>query len=389
MATKNLATASSKKLYLIFALSFGAGILIAVALYFWFQKNPQTSKIQDSDWAIAVLTEKDIAEVTDTKGDIRSQPIEFNDHMEPEEASAPYKSVVGRGTMDRNTGLIFVSNAIVSFNSREEAQNFMTTKSNGKTKLTPKKQYGEASAVYFQEADEIDPASVTYRLTQATVAMKIQVFDRPNRLDEGTNSVTMATAAEEKLLSLAEKLAAKQLEKTKRVLNGFERFSNEPQNVAMRKLPKTIAGATYIGTAKVEGSDWLGITRDFEHNTFEGFQSGGLTRFHHTTRPKEAVEVVVLEFKTPEQAAAYQNNFLNTGVAVDETIDISEIELPESIDAFAGGLLQETLAEIQAVKGRFIVDISILSPFDVIDKEAAVSDLTKIAETVLSEFSEK
>src|SRR3989338_96550 len=383
MPTKNTySQAALKKWYVIFALSLAGGILIAVALYFWFQKNPQTSKIQDSDWALAILTEKEIAEATDSQGEIRTQLIEFNDHMEPEEKGAPFKSVIGRAIIDRKTGNIFAGNAIVSFNSREEAKNFVTVKSEGETKLTPQKQYGESSIVYFQEANEFDPANVTYRLTQATVAAKIQVFDR-------NNAITSADEGEKELLPFAEKLAAKQLERIKRVLNGFERFSNEPQNIAMRKLPKTVADTTYLGTAKVEGSDWLGTLRDFENDTFEGFQSGGLARFQVNKRPKEAIEIVILEFKTPELASAYQSELLKTGVAADESVQSSEIELPESIDSEADGLAQETLAEIQSAQGRFVVDISILSPFDVLNQEAAVEDLIKISEKILGEFNEK
>lgn len=375
------ASMSKKKITWIFVASILGGLVLALLFWLWLEKNPQIGKVSSSDLALALLSEDDIATAADAKGRVRAQLIELNDHMEPEAGGAVYKTFVARLAVDRVTGAPFATNAVLLYDTAEQAKNFMTTKASGNDALTLGTTYADESLAYYSAESDSEPASVTVRLVDGAIGGKVQVFDMDS-------SVTSAEQAKSKLLPVAEKMAKKQASKISDLLLGTTRFSNEASNRAMAKLPESVAGATAIGQAKVKDTEWLAITGDLTSDSMPGFASGALARFQVTARPNEAIEVTVLEFDSADRAKEYYSKFLTEGVAVDESIGAQQMTLPSDLADEAAGLLQETLVEIQSAQGKFLVDVSIISPYTTIEKDAAVADVTEIARTILGSFTE-
>lgn len=361
--------------------SLTVGILLALAFGWWLQKNPQVGKMSDSDLALALLSEKQIGEASERSGRVRSQLVEFNDHMEPEAAGAPYKSFVGRLTIDRISLAPFLSNSVMLFAEKPDPINFMNVKSQGNDSLSLSKKYGDGSVAYFSPASDFDPAHVTIRLYDGLVGSKVQVFDTAGNIQNSNQ-------AAEELLPIAEKLAAEQETNLETSIFGTRRFSQITLNDAMQQLPETINGATLIGMSEVKDTEWLAITGDFQTEKMKGFVSGGLVRFRLDARPDEAVEVTVLEFDSPETAADHHSTFLTQGVAVDPQAGAQQFELPDDLASAGKGLIQPTLAEIQSPQGAFLVDVSVLSPFQEIDKDAAIEDVIAISRSFLSGFAQ-
>ena len=153
-------------------------------------------------------------------------------------------------------------------------------------------------------------------------------------------------------------------------------------NDAILQLPGTISGTKLIGTVPVSDQEWLGTDGTYKRDSVAGYVDGGLRRFSIVSRPHEVVEVIFMGFRTSDDAKKYFDE--RKPSAKDDTIEI--VSLPKTLtDKGANALyvIKGEVADLEAVKGNYMVDLAIFSPFGSVDKAAAEKDLARMAEEIL------
>ncbi|OGY79326.1 MAG: hypothetical protein A3B74_00570 [Candidatus Kerfeldbacteria bacterium RIFCSPHIGHO2_02_FULL_42_14] len=342
-----------------------------------------TLELSDRDMALALLTENEIATVTRQSGQIRSAPVEFNDHLE--EDSWDYVTFVARITNYRSTGTPFVENAVTRHLSTEGAQQGIVEKAGDYQRIDLPEKIGDSSLAYFIPAGDGYPAAVGVRFTYAFWSAKVFVYDvKPSSVvlsEEELAELASDDALITELTPLATALAKKQLTKVKQLASGDERYLAPRDNVAVSRLPHVLPNSTYIGEATVTDKEWFGMTKEFDKEVLPGFISGGLVRHKIDSRKDEVVEIILLEFDAPTIPDAYKKNFVQSGGSA-----VEEITLPAHIDLTSDAIIQDTIAELQSAQGNYLIDVSIFSPFNTIDREAATQDLLIITDYYLKNF---
>lgn len=277
--------------------------------------------------------------------------VEFNDQLD---SSLPdgYTFYVAR-TWYTEDFEARIANAITQYPTAEAAQQAIQILAADFEQLAPDKKVGDSSVVYRSDGD-----AVVYRFTFGNYVFKVQMFP----LAHDTSSLTEAT-----------RLAAAQLQHFEDVLSG--QIALPEETAAMKTVPTTLTGGTYIGTAPVTEEEWLSaIVAD----DIAGMTDGALSRFSWQARPGEVIEVTALEFLSESLAQEYQA-YLVLDVAEDEVVT-----LPETMGDYVDAIGDEYIVELQAVRDNFVIDVSIFAPFGTLDPEAARTDLIPIAQEVLN-----
>lgn len=355
-----------------------AGIFIAI-LFGW-QKGFLTKKtdISSNDLAQTLLTKEEMETAAKMEGKLAPTTIEFNQSFDLEyDAKYGNELFVARITYDRSTGKNAVENALLGFDSNEKAENFIKMKA---------QEAGNANVTYSFDGKvpTLTLVSANTPDSQGSVNMRFAIGRLVTRIQVYGDVETMKTA-EVLLTPIALDLATKQKEKMESLLAGSLRAPSEPQNNSMARLPKNINGATVVGSFPVTIDEWLGITEDFQKDTLPGLVSGGLSRYRLDSRPKDAVEVTVLEFASNQDALNYQNTFFTEGAHLKDTTS-KKFDLPESLSGSSVARTSDNVDELAAVKGNYYIDISIISPFGEFNRDVATADLIRVSEEVVSGF---
>lgn len=330
------------------------------------------SEITDSDLALALIAEEDISEITGL-GQVRPSILELNDHLDntpPEN----YSFFVARSWFTVPDGEMKIGTALVKNANAVDAQDFLTIRSQGKTILSGAPQLGDSAVMYYEPAVEDVAASVTVRFSLNTLAAKVQVFS--------TQDLTTDAEIQATLVPLAKAVAQAQTDRLDSFLaNTLPEFEQTPPLV---KAPRTLPGATLIGTVFLSEEEWLGVTGDFRQEAdVEGLLDGAVSHFLITARPEEVVEVSVMQFFTNSLAERFQAELL-----VDPDLTGStEVELAGSLATAADALASESIVEMQIVVENYVIDVSIFSPFGTLDAEAAKADLVTMGQDILNNFS--
>lgn len=362
MAKKKSATVSYTSP--TFGISFIIGLVIALVIIVGVKSGFLAKKsLTNSSLAAALLTKEDIETVAKMEGRLLPELVQINDHFDAEDAEkSGYSTFVARVISDKSTNDGFAENAILGFDSTDVAKKFLESRA------------AEANVAVGHDIDETTPtvkivqdktadksSSVTFRIAVKQLAARVQVYGE---------------AAE----PIALELARKQKEKLDMLLAGSLPAVSE--NNSMSKLPSTLENATLVGKLPITADEWMGATHD---SNIPGLQSGGLARFKINARPAEALEVVVLEFNSPQDALNYKNTFFTQGAHLEDKSS-KELALPASINGFSLARTSDAIDELAAVKGNYYIDISTFSPFKDFDKDTSSPDLVKISEEILSKF---
>lgn len=362
MAKKKSATVSYTSP--TFGISFIIGLVIALVIIVGVKSGFLAKKsLTNSNLAAALLTKEDIETVTKMDGSIIPSLVELNDHFDAEDAEKyGYDTFVARITSDISTNLPFTENALLGFDSADKAKSFLEAKAK-EANVTVGHEIDENTSTVkiVQDKTEDESSSVTFRIAVNQLAARVQVY---------------GDAAE----PIAIELARKQKEKLEMLLAG--NLPAVAENNSMSKLPSNVENTTLVGKLPVTADEWMGATHDSD---IPGLQGGGLARFKINARPAEAIEVVVLEFSSEQDALNYKNTFFTEGAHLEDKSS-KELTLPDSIRDFSVARTSDGINELAAVKGNYYIDISTFSPLKDFDKDASSADLIKMSEEILSKF---
>lgn len=340
----------------------------------WGNANDEEDSVglEDSEVALGLLTAEDMTGIN-VLSNIRPMTIELNDHLDGDYLE-DYMFFVSRGWYDRATGSQIFHNAITKYRLPAVAAEQIVVLAGDEQTVTELAQpIGDTQVVYFLPADDTQLATLVYRFTVGQYGVKVQVSDVTGAAD--------MTAVQTDLLAQAEQIAEYQYEK---VYSLIYSVGVEPAiNDAIAHLPESISGTTFIGTSLMTDQEWLGLTYDLESENIAGFVNGGIARYQIDARPDEVVEVSVMEFGTAEEAEAFRDGLLVAGAAAESG---TEIALPASLDEVADAIQQDTLVELQAAMGYYLIDISIFAPFAETDGTAAEADLITMSEEIIGNF---
>ncbi len=364
----------------------GVVVLVALGAAFYLYR-PQADKpaqenlppidsvvVTDSDMALALLDEED---VSDAMGkDLNAALVQFNAHMEPTEGYE-YVSYVGRIYADPADHKEYVSSAVTKYVDQNGAQAGIEFKAGKDPRLTLDKTIGDKTLAHYTVVSEDSPDSVSLRFTAGNFSAKVQVWDVNDEVSSVENSKV--------LLDKAWVMAEKQIGSLKSLADGKLLYDNVDKNDASERLPVSLEGATYIGSSAFKASEWIEMTHE-DGTKLAGFQSGGLSRFQLVARSEEILEVSVMKFEENKQAIAYRDSLLVGGAFADE--NGKAIKLPENLAKDALAMHTDYVAEFEFVRGPYLIDVVIFSPFGEINKTASEADIVKFGEMVMNWFNE-
>lgn len=359
-------------------------LLVLVALFYWYNPEPAgkekpfedgvpTITITDSDMALALLPEVSVSEVVGRT--LKSALVQFNDHLEPT-SGYEYTSYLGQSYSDSEHREV-VSIALARYESNEAAKVGMEFKAANDPRLaTPKSSMQYFFAHYTPQTADM-PDSVSVRIVYENFSAKLQIFDVENKVSSEKDA--------DILMEQAFNLALAQNMNLERLVKGEFSYEKAEKNEAMKRLPMTLSGATYIGSTGVTKSQWISLTREDEAKLV-GFKSGGLSRFKLDARPDEVVEVVVMEFDKNENALAYRNSLTVGGAFAEENGQVITLQGEMAKDAIA--MMTDFVTELEFVRGPYLIDISIFSPFAERNEEAAKVDIVTFGQQLTDWFKE-
>lgn len=371
---------SKKQSSFLLPLFIIVGIFLAIFFGWqngWFGKS---SDLTENDFAQTLLTKEEVETATKMEGKIAPDVVDFNQSLDPE-SDAKYGNIhfVSRIHYDKSTGKVAVENVLLGFNSKEAAENFINLKA---------QEAGNAKITYSFDGTvpTLTLVSANTPETQGSVNLRFAIGNLVSRIQVYAHAETEKTA-EVLLTPIVMDLATRQKEKMESLMAGTLRAPTEPQNNSMARLPKTISGATNIGSFPVTMDEWLGTTEDFQKDTLPGYVSGSQAVFSLDGKPKQAADMYILEFATEQDARAYLDTFFKEGVHVtDETS--KELALPDSLKtAGAVARTSEKVDELQVVVGVYLIGVGTYSPYGDFDQEVGTQDLIRISEEVLNGFT--
>jgi hypothetical protein len=266
-------------------------------------------------------------------------------------------------------GDLKIGTALVKNASAADALAFIQARSAGKTALTGAAEIGDEGVMYFDPATESGGASVTVRFTVNTIAAKVQVF-------AGSDDSRSDADLQAELSPVAVALAQAQATRLQDFLaNTLAPVEDSPSMTSSALI--TLSGTTLVGRIPVTENEWLGVTGEYEEDAnISGLADAALSRFSVTDRPEEVVEVTVLDFYVKDIAPEYAAQLIT-----DDNRD-TQLELPSDLPDTDRALATDTLIEAQLVKGNYVIDISVFSPFGVIDRDVATQDLVNWARDI-------
>lgn len=330
-------------------------------------------KISNEQLALALLTGDEIATTTRMQSKVIPQLVQFNDRLYDEAKKYNYRSLVARETVLAPSFASFFTEALVLFDTKEQATQFIFTKAKEADDATVSQSFGGTiptlTLVNAGTPDEL--GSVTIRFAIDTIAVKVQVYGNAGTMQ----SVSAA------LMPWAKDLATKQKTKIEDMFSWNAAVLVE--NNAYKMLPKAPKGYSVIGKTTISLNEWLGATYD-RKSTLPGFVSGGLVRFKapDLANTTNAVEVVVLEFATEKDALAYQDLFFKEGVHIEDKTS-EKLDLPASLSKFSVARTSDEINELMAVKGNYLYDVTVMPFGDVFDKKAEAATLIRVSEELL------
>lgn len=330
------------------------------------------TSLTDSQLAYALLTPEDMVKV-EGLGTVRPSFIELNDHLDTTPPDN-YAFFVGRSWYTPEANMR-IGSAIVKNVTVEDARNFVDVRSDGKSLVTSLDPLGDYSVAYYESAEEGIPASMTYRFTVNTLAVKVQVFST-------TDAILSDADIQAELTLLATNVAQAQLTRLQHFLDGA--LPDIEQTRAYLKVPRTLTGTSLVGSVPVTEEEWLGVTGEYSLEAdVPGLYNGAMSRFSVTARPEEVVEVTALEFLNNSLAQSFQDQLLSeNGVTEGKEITPPE-ELADAVDAIA----YEDVVEAQIVIENYVIDVTLFSPFGEFDKAAAGTDVITMSQEIFNQFN--
>jgi hypothetical protein len=332
---------------------------------------PPTIKINDSLLALALLNSKDVHSVINHKT-IRPSLIELNDHLNPS-IDKEYYFYVARTWYARKNGQPIITNAITQFKDTLTAKVAITQSPQHFIELTPSKPLGDSMTLYYQAPDKNKVASILYRFTVQNYVAKVQLFTTVN------DTAASDAVIQEQLLPMATALAQQQADHITTLLAGT--FPVPALSATQKLLPPTLNNTRYIGMVPFSAAEWLAVTNALKKKTIVGFSDGALNRFQLNSRPQEVVEVAVMQFNSPTTAKQFLAELVKDPA--------TSLELPATFGEYSHAIQEDNfgLVELRAVKGQYVIDISIFAPFGDINMAAASTDIITISDEVLTNFA--
>lgn len=371
--------------YLKLALILGFAALLIAAPLWWYDSDKKSQleeitggkEITPSELAFTLLTKNEIEEALSLKGSILPRLPEFSDQLAKEDVTKyGYEELAARQILDKQ-GNIIAENAITLFKSSVQAEDFILTKAKEANNAKTSRSFGNSiltlSSTSRSSADT--PPSSTLRFSIGSLSSKITIFGKNSTIDFSNPDL---------LTSLVMKLATKQKEKIELLnsgtLPGVDTL--KPTNMALRNLPRSVKDATPIGKTLVTESEWLGETYVPNKTSIPGFTSGAYTRFKLPQLPEHALDIVLIEFKSHEDALKEQSLFFTEGVSLDDKSS-QKLDLPESLKTTSVARLSDSIVELQAVKGLYLYDVAIIAPFSDLNRDKARVLLLQYSQEIL------
>lgn len=329
--------------------------------------------ITDSQLANALFTPVDITGIT-ALGNVRPSVVELNNHLDSTPPDT-YSFFDGRAWYAIPSGELRMSSAIVKNASTADASNFITVRSQGKTDLGDLADgLGDQAVIYFEPASDSFPANVTIRFTRSTLAVKVTVYASS---EEESTALDLPTLLTPMALAVAEAQDARLQDFLANTLPVVE-ASPSLTSSALVNLSNT----TLVGRIPVTEEEWMGVTADYGiDSNISGLADAALSNFSVDARSEEVVEVTILDFYVSDIAPEYQSLLVT-----DENAE-TEVELPADIAEVADATATETIVESQMVKGNYLIDVSVFSPFGTLDQAAATQDMIKWTQELNSIFN--
>ncbi|MBI5728593.1 MAG: hypothetical protein HY984_02470 [Candidatus Magasanikbacteria bacterium] len=332
---------------------------------------PSSPKVEINDTALAsaLLTVVDVG-ATPVVATAAPGLIELNDNLDP---TLPDGSLfyVAREWHNPVNGSTWFVNALTKYASSETAKAGIEKLSQDFSRIEIKGEpVGDSMIAYIQPTQGNIPGGLSIRFTVAGLAGKVQMMTASTSAATDTMLVPLydlAKAQADKLRGLAAKGA----------------MDFPPATNALKFTPKSLAGFRYIGSVPVTSLEWMGVAIEKDKSKTPQFITGALSRFNFNTRPGEVAEVIVMEFATADEATAFRNDLI--AEALRENIGLP-LPLPAELDGVADAVEQESMLELQAALGTYVVDVNVFSPFGEINKFVAKEDLIKISQEVVNNF---
>lgn len=328
-----------------------------------------------SQAAQALLASEDVADITELDP-VRPSTIELNDHLDLTPPDT-YTFYVGRSWYSIPDGNLRMNTALVKNPTAVEAVALVDQRTEGNTILADVPALGNHQVMYFTPGADNTPASVSIRFTLGTLALKTQVY---SALDASASEAEV----EAELVPLAKAVAQAQLQRTQSFLAGLIEAPEETR--AMKAVPATLSGTSLVGIIPVTEEEWLGVTSFYgADDRVPGFSEAALGRYAITSRPTSVVEVTVLDFLSQSLAEAFRDQLLTGNFAATGTV----VPLTGDLAVAGDAISHDTITELQMVKGHYVIDVSIFSPFDVFDATASNADLVTMSQEIFTNFSAK
>lgn len=334
-------------------------------------KEISVKNLDDTALAFSLLTVEEVKTIDDISN-ARPSLLEFNDHLDNNRDDS-YISFVARQWFNPDTGDVRIGNAISTYADKDLAQAGLEKLAGDNERIEKFTPIGDKSLLLYEKANEellLLPA-LTYRFTVDNYAVRVTVH---TLLENPT-----VEEIQEELLPTLELLAKAQYNRLLNVINGS--ITGPETNPAMEKLPKTVSGTDFLGTAVVSALEWRGLEANFKETDISGFKSGAISYFKIQSRPDELLEVTIMEFDGEESAKSFQEQL----IPVTPIDGVSPLELSEELDETSDALSYEWGVELQSYQGNYMIDVSILAPFgEITDKDATIADLEKMTKEIIA-----
>lgn len=374
----------NKWLKLVFILLGSAVFIGTIFLWYNWSTNKKVNEliggsgITSSKLALTLLTKDEVESATHLEGSLFPQLPQFSDQLAVDDVNHyNQKDLVARSFIGKNTDEVSIENALSLYDSQQAAEDFIMGKAgefNAKTTRSFENQV--LTLVITSNGDANTVPSSTMRFAIGNLVAKITVYG-DNKTIDYTNP--------QLLTSVVESLATKQKEKMEMLLSGnvpgVEELSKT--NMARDNFPNTIPDTELIGKALITQYEWLGEIKDTKRETIPGFVSGMLGRFKIQGNANQVLDILVMEYTNHEAAVAEQSAFFTEGAFLADKSS-KKLSLPASLNSFSVASVNDSIAELQAVKGNYLYDIAIQSPFaEKFDKDQATNYLLKYSEKIL------
>lgn len=328
----------------------------------------ESAGLSSDQLALTLLAQTDISPLID---DARPLSIEFNGQLDTDLKN--YDFYIAQRWQAGTNGTARFGEAVTRYTSATDAQTNLAELADGCTVAT-QRLVGDTDyicytkpLVYYGGGDP-EPAYMIYRFSTGIYGVRLDLVDSGDPLDD-------AQVIYDRLLATAHRLALLQQQHLAAALTNPPAV---PPSAALNDLPGTLPGATLLGTTTLTPDQWRMLTADYT-NPLTGFISGGVRRFHLTSRPNEVIEIIMIEFTDGAQAKALRDLLKQPGD--------TDVVLPADLSSTGGiGVVRDNLVELETVYDHYFIDVSVFAPLTDSDTTAGQADAITAMQATLASF---